>query len=478
MDSIDNVPERFEALEQRTEQLHQHTRTVERRLRWWRIPWKMAAVVALGLALALPLPVQAKTFHCGAGDVQCLIDAINAANANGQKNTIRLEAGTYTLTAVDNTAFGANGLPTVTGPLTITGEGAETTIIERDASAPRFRIVDVAATSTLTLRGLTLKGGFDEIEGGGIRNAGTLTIIKSTIASNFVQAGAGGGISNRGTLTITKSTIADNFAFDSGGGLKNDFTSSTSVGPVVITTTTFARNRAGSGGAISNGSFLSPSATGGPIVLTDSAFFDNGSSAPGGAIANTTGGTVYVLNTTFARNEGGLGGPVAAAIENRGTGTVILTNSTIFSTTGRRSYSAIVSEMTAPTLLVNTIIASRVGSAGQGFDCRGTVTSLGNNLFDDPTGCTITLQPSDLTGDPGLDIFTDNGRPGNGHFPLLSTSQAIDAGNDAVCPRTDQLGRRRIGPCDIGAIEFRHRDDRQHDEEDDQHDEDPATAAD
>ena len=88
-----------------------------------------------------------------------------------------------------------------------------------------------------------------------------------------------------------------------------------------------------------------------------------------------------------------------------------------------------------------------------------------------PTGCTITLLPSDLTGDPGLGAFTDTGRPGNGHFPLLPTSQAIDAGNDALCPRTDQLGRRRLGPCDIGAIAFRERDDRQH-EDDDQEDDD------
>jgi hypothetical protein len=45
----------------------------------------------------------------------------------------------------------------------------------------------------------------------------------------------------------------------------------------------------------------------------------------------------------------------------------------------------------------------------------------------------------------------------------------MDAGNDAFCPRTDQLGRRRVGPCDIGAIEFRERDDRHH-EDDDKHD--------
>jgi hypothetical protein len=126
-------------------------------------------------------------------------------------------------------------------------------------------------------------------------------------------------------------------------------------------------------------------------------------------------------------------------------------------------------------LLQNTLLARN--NAGRGPDCSGTVTSLGNNLIGDPTGCTITLQPSDLTGDPGLDAFTDNGRPGNGHFPLLPTSPAIDAGSDAVCPRRDQLGQRRIGPCDIGAIRFLDEDDRQHDKEDDPHDADPAAAA-
>jgi hypothetical protein len=50
-------------------------------------------------------------------------------------------------------------------------------------------------------------------------------------------------------------------------------------------------------------------------------------------------------------------------------------------------------------------------------DCDGVVTSLGHNLIGDPTGCTITLRPSDLTGDPGLATFTDDGAPGQGHFP-------------------------------------------------------------
>src|SRR4051812_32911461 len=102
MDSTDTFRERFVAVRQRTEQLQQHTSTVERRQGWWCITWRVAAVASLGLALAHPYPAQAKTFHCGAGDVPCLIAAINEANANGTKNTIRLEAGTYTLTTAYN----------------------------------------------------------------------------------------------------------------------------------------------------------------------------------------------------------------------------------------------------------------------------------------------------------------------------------------------------------------------------------------
>jgi len=67
MDSMDNVRERFEVLEQRTEHLQLHTqaleaqtRTVGRRLRRWRLPWTVAAVATLGLALALPPAIQAK----------------------------------------------------------------------------------------------------------------------------------------------------------------------------------------------------------------------------------------------------------------------------------------------------------------------------------------------------------------------------------------------------------------------------------
>ena len=52
MDSMDNFRERFEALEQRTEQLRQQTRMMERRLRWWR--GLACGVIVLAL-LGIPL---------------------------------------------------------------------------------------------------------------------------------------------------------------------------------------------------------------------------------------------------------------------------------------------------------------------------------------------------------------------------------------------------------------------------------------
>jgi hypothetical protein len=105
-------------------------------------------------------------------------------------------------------------------------------------------------------------------------------------------------------------------------------------------------------------------------------------------------------------------------------------------------------------VLVNTILARNTGGEEGVNDCFGPVTSQGHNLIGDPTGCTITLQPSDLTGHPGLGSLVDDGTPGHAHLPLLAASRAINAGNDAVCPDTDQLGQPRVGRCDIGAIEF------------------------
>jgi hypothetical protein len=452
METMEGLSEQYEALEN---QIH----AVKRRLHCWRgivcgqtrrrprrahcsATLLLAALVVY--ALAPVRPGQAADFSCTAGDVACLITAINMANANGQANTITLKAGTYTLTAVDNFTDVGNGLPVVTSPLTIKGRDAETTIID---GAGHGRILNVAATGTLTLQRLTLRNGFTgaSVGGGIFNNSGTLTLIDSILNRNRASACAG-LLNNNGTVTIIHTTFDGNetiFNFP-GGGLCNGFSLGANPpifegGTVTIANSTFVHNIADNAGGLFNR---------GTMTLTNTTVAQNVAVLRGGGgILNVDDGILLLQNTTVAENHalngvvGGIGG------------NVILQNSII----ARND--------TEPPPFSGPIVPFD-------FDCT-SVTSLGNNLIGDLRGCTITLQPTDLTGDPGLGTFTNNGTPGNGHFPLLSTSQAIDAGNNAVCFQRDQLGRRRVGPCDIGAISFRFKDDSRHEEKDDhQHGED------
>jgi hypothetical protein len=404
--------------------------------------WQVRLVVSLLLVLSGLLgvprhsPAHVGEFTCAAGDVACLIDAINQANANGEANTITLEAGTYTLTAVDNMIDGRNGLPSITSTLTLQGAGADTTILERDASVPGFRLVHVAASGALTLEGLTLRGGIaSNFLGGGIlNNGGRLTLVHVTLDQN--AAAFGGGLANRsGTVAIAETLFTRNGALEEGGGLANGVSAEDRPGgPVLITTTTFADN----GAFVNGGGLLND--PGGTVTITQTTFVRNGTSADdGGGLANR--GTAFLQNTTLAANfAGGAGG----GLFNSSGSTAILTSSTVVDNFAESAGGGVAGGV----VVLNTILARN--QSGRGSDCPPI--SLGTNLVGDPTGC--TLQPTDLTGDPGLGDFTDDATPGNGHVPLLPGGPAIDAGNTAFCPPTDQLGQPRVGPCDIGAVEF------------------------
>ncbi|HLU09863.1 MAG TPA: choice-of-anchor Q domain-containing protein, partial [Oceanobacillus sp.] len=88
----------------------------------------------------------------------------------------------------------------------------------------------------------------------------------------------------------------------------------------------------------------------------------------------------------------------------------------------------------------NSIIANNTGG-----DCIGTINHTGPNY-----GC-----GGSVTGNLNLGPFT------GGYFPLLSGSVAIDAGDDSICPSTDQRGAARpldgngdgTATCDLGSYE-------------------------
>jgi hypothetical protein len=89
-------------------------------------------------------------------------------------------------------------------------------------------------------------------------------------------------------------------------------------------------------------------------------------------------------------------------------------------------------------------------------DCQGMLNSLGFNLIEVTTNCSIQgLSPTDITGlDPLLSPLGHHGGPTFNHV-LLPGSPAIEAGSPGACPSPDQRGLPRpVGSnCDIGAVE-------------------------
>jgi len=405
--------------------------------------WALKVVVAgFALALGLASPGAAAVLECASADVACLIAAINTANANGEVNAIRLQPGAYTLTAPNNTTpDGPNGLPSITSLLTIIGAGAGHTIIERETTAPFFRLLHVAPTGLLKLERLTVRGGrlppFNP-GGGGLLNRGTAIISQSALTDCVTGAdGGGGGIASFGRLVIAGSTISRNLSSGPGGGV------SSLAGLLTVVNSTISGNL----GSLGGGLFIGPQMA----LIIGSTIADNLANDGNGGGVFSFSTAMAIINSTLAGNRTPFGGGGLSG------GGGIIVNTTIADNSSSPSDTDALSTSSA-LALYNTIVAGRRHFLGQpacGAATPGASppTSLGNNLFTDPR-CVVALLEDDLIADLRLGDFTDNGTPGRGFLPLLPDSPAIDAADNAACLPTDQLGRQRVdGSCDIGAIE-------------------------
>jgi len=162
-------------------------------------------------------PASIGSASCPANNCPTLRDAVNAAISNDtitfangiNGRTIALSMASNDLSA-SSIEFGASaffisdGAGEVTGKnLTIDGSGHAITIA-RDSAAVPFRLFDIASKSSLTLRGVTLRGGL--AQGGNSKGGGG-------------ALGAGGAIFNQGTLTLDSSALLDNIAFGGSGGI-------------------------------------------------------------------------------------------------------------------------------------------------------------------------------------------------------------------------------------------------------------------
>ena len=168
--------------------------------------------------------------------------------------------------------------------MTFAGAGASTTTIS-DAG-PVFSIASGVDT---VISGLTITGG-TAASGGGIDNAGMLTLTADTISGNMAT-GSGGGIENEatGTLIISDSTISGNTAGGSGGGIDN-------AGMLTLTNTTISGNSAASGGGISDEGTLTA------INVTIGDGNTSVGTGSGGGLDVTGAGMATLYNTIVAQN--------------------------------------------------------------------------------------------------------------------------------------------------------------------------------
>ncbi len=248
-----------------------------------RRPGIMASVVLAGAALAAAAPAaQAQAMTAGPGvtsvpcSVSALVTAINTANSGGPSALVLAGNCTY---GILTPATAADGLPLITGHVSLVG-GPSTVIRRSPAALTPFRVLDVAAGASLRVSNLSIRNGSTAGLGGGIQNAGTLWVSKVMFSGN--KAGNGGALSNGAgaTATIYDATIAENTTTGVGGG-----------------------------GIINSGT----------LTLNESSLSDNHAPINGGGLNTQTAGVSHIIQSQFVRNvSGGLGG----AISNLGTTTL------------------------------------------------------------------------------------------------------------------------------------------------------------
>jgi len=179
-------------------------------------------------------------------------------------------------------------LPAITGNLDLVGPGANLLTISGGGSSAVGAIFNLSS-SNAALSGITIANGNNGARGGGISNAGTLTLSNSALSGNVARV-IGGGIYNGGTLTVYNSTFSGNYAGSDGGGIDSD-------GIAIVNYSTFTGNSAhGAGGGIYSS---------GISAVNNSTFSGNASGPNNGGGIDNFEGTLTANNSILTADTGG-----------------------------------------------------------------------------------------------------------------------------------------------------------------------------
>ena len=196
----------------------------------------------------------------------------------------------------------AGGGLTLPASLTISGPGATLVGVFGNHAGTVFTIpFGVSAT----ISGLTITQGSGGTSGGGIDNAGTLTLANSSVIDN--SANTGGGLrAHGGAVSISGCTFDGNSALTGyGGGLYTN-------GPLTVSNSTFNNNSAHAGGG---GLYVNAT---GSLTVANSTVAGNTTPGYGGGTDNYNG-PLNLGSSIVSGNSAGIDGPdIAGAVTSLG----------------------------------------------------------------------------------------------------------------------------------------------------------------
>jgi len=336
-------------------------------------------------------------------------------------------------------------LPQFQTDITIRGpQSANLTIRPKDGFS--FETIVVPSGGVTRLSNLTLAGRGNDLSEPVVINNGKLDL--STVVVRDGRA----GILNAGELNYQLGTISGH----SGYGLSNS--GMATLDGVLVRdntgTSTSSDDLFVGGGIISFA---------GSLTIRNSTIANNKTvDTLVAAGIDVEGGSALIVNSTISGNQA-IRSNSAGGIGVYG-GTVEIAHSTVTDNTGSANFldsgsGGGVDAFGLGVTIYNTIIAGNRGPGGT--DIKGEVTSLGHNLIgigERIEGFNTALQ--DQVGNnvapisANLGALQDNGGPTPTHLPQAG-SRAINRGDNANAPATDQRGLSRIAESiiDIGAVE-------------------------
>lgn len=412
-----------------------------------------------------------------------LVVSVTLTNVSVMSNTASFNSGggidnqTGVLTMIDSALIG-NSAPQSTGggirnhgTLHITGSELSNNRTDNQYTGTSGGAI-FNQGGTVTLDATNVISNAARYYGGGLFNSGGVMSVTNSIISLNRALVNGGGVGNDmgSTFMMSGGEITGNYAWGNGGGFINGVNSG-NTDKATLDYVLIADNSAAvtDGGGIENTRELTisnsiirnnhaDSSRGGGVYNSGTGLrlerdvFTGNTAQRGAALANVFNST-WITNTTISGN---VAQGTDAAVLNDLQGALFLDNVTLVNNVGGGLYGLTDNPANGHrTHLKNTLIANNT----VGNNCNGNIVSDGYNL-DSGTSCGLSGTGDLVNTAPSLGGLQDNGGDTLTHA-LLNGSAAIDAGDDANCPATDQRGYVRpqdgngdgTARCDIGAYE-------------------------